>query len=178
MEDDRHSQPKQEPSEGRRLGHDRLGLMGGGEGVFTGTVVCAAAIAYGAGHFESTAELCLAIFGTVFVYWLAHLHAQTLGASVRYGHHPMAALRTALAETWPIAGASVLPIVILLAADVGGAELRTAAWVALIATIVLLTCYSYLAGVRSGLSLWGRVASAAVGAVIGILVALLKVALH
>jgi hypothetical protein len=170
--------PVREPSADRRSAVDRLGLISGGEGVFTGTVVCAAAIAYGAGHFESTAELCLAIFGTVFVYWLAHVHARTLGASVTHGHHPLVALRLALAETWPIAGASVLPILILLAADVAGAELRTAAWVALIATIVLLTGYSYLAGVRSGLSAWGRVGSAAVGALIGILVALLKVALH
>jgi hypothetical protein len=178
MEDDRRAQPAAEPSTDRGVLGDRLGLISGGEGVFTGTVVCAAAIAYGAGHLGSTAELCIAIFGTVLVYWLAHVHARTLGAAVTHGHHPVLALRLALAETWPIAGASVLPIVILLLAEIAGAELRTAAWVALIATIVLLTAYSYLAGVRSGLGAWGRVASAAVGAAIGVLVALLKVALH
>ena len=157
---------------------DRLGLLSGSEGVFTGTVVCAAAIAYGAGHLESTLALCTAIFGTVLVYWLAHLHARTLSASITLGHHPLVALRLALMETWPIAGASILPIVILLLAELAGARLETAAWAALIATVVLLTGYSYLAGVRSGLSTWGRVGSAAVGAAIGILVALLKVALH
>jgi hypothetical protein len=177
MDEDRPS-----PSENERLGAwslvgDRLGLLGG-EGVITGTVVCAAAIAYGAGHLESAAQLSLAIFGTVFVYWLAHLHAQTLGISMTHGHHPVAALRTALAETWPIAGVSVLPILVLLAAELAGAKLRTAAWLALIVTIVLLTGYSYLAGVRSGLSRWGRVASAAAGAAIGLLVALLKMSLH
>jgi hypothetical protein len=172
------AEPAKEPVDGRGVFDDRLGLISGGEGVFTGTVVCAAAIAYGAGHLNSTAELCVAIFGTVLVYWLAHLHARTLGAAVTHGHHPAAALRLALAETWPIAGASVLPIVILILAEIAGASLRTAAWVALIVTIVLLTGYSYLAGVRSGLSTWGKVASAAVGAGIGILVALLKVALH
>lgn len=157
---------------------DRLGLIRGGEGVFTGTVVCAAAIAYGVGHLGSTGELCVAIFGTVLVYWLAHLHAATLGAAVTHGHHPLAALRLAVAETWLIAGASVLPITVLLLAELGGAELRTAAWVALLATIVLLTFYSYLAGLRSGLGPWGRLASASVGAGIGVLVALLKLALH
>src|SRR3954452_15994400 len=172
------ARPADEPTDGRGVFDDRLGLISGGEGVFTGTVVCAAAIAYGAGHLNSTAELCVAIFGTVLVYWLAHLHARTLGAAVTHGHHPTAALRLALAETWPIAGASVLPIVILILAEIAGASLRTAAWVALIVTIVLLTGYSYLAGVRSGLGPWGRVASAAVGAGIGILVALLKLALH
>ncbi|MEW1952130.1 hypothetical protein [Terrabacter sp. NPDC080008] len=157
---------------------DPLGLISGGEGVITGTVVCAAVIAYGAGHVDSTAQLSVAIFGTVLVYWLAHLHAHTIGASVTHGHHPAVALRLAVKETWPIAGASVLPIIVLLVAELAGATLRTAAWIALIATIVLLTGYSYLAGARGGLSPWGRVASAAVGAGIGLLVAGLKVALH
>ena len=176
--EDQRARPKHEARADRRPMPDPLGLISGGEGIFTGTVVCAAAIAYGAGHVTSTAELSVAIFGTVLVYWLAHLHARTLGVSVTHGHHPVESLRLAVVETWPIAGASVLPIVVLLLAEVAGAALRTAAWIALIATIVLLTAYSYLAGVRSGLDTWGRVASAAVGAGIGLLVALLKVALH
>jgi hypothetical protein len=176
--EDRGAHPEQETRAEPRAAADPLGLISGGEGIFTGTVVCAAAIAYGAGHLGSTAELSLAIFGTVLVYWMAHLHARTLGLSVTHGHHPLSSLRLAVLETWPIAGASVLPIVVLLLAELGGARLRTAAWIALVATIVLLTAYSYLAGVRSGLSTWGRIGSAAVGAGIGIVVALLKVALH
>jgi hypothetical protein len=178
VEDEGWAHPAGGPPRARRAVRDRLGLISGSEGMLTGTVVCAAAIAYSAGHVGSTAALCTTLFGTVLVYWLAHLHARTLGASVTHGHHPLAALRLAAAETWPIAGASVLPIVILLLAELAGAKLATAAWTALIATIGLLTAYSYLAGVRSGLSRWGRVASAAVGAGLGILVALLKVALH
>jgi len=157
---------------------DPLGLISGGEGLITGTVVCAAVIAYAAGSVGSTGELCVAIFGTVFVYWLAHLHAVTVGLSVEHGHHPLVAVRLALARTWLVAGASVLPIAVLLLAELFGAGLRTAAWIALIATIVLLTAYSYLAGVRSGLGLGGRLASAAMGLAIGLLVALLKVLLH
>ena len=157
---------------------DPLGLLTGGEGLITGTVVCAAVIAYAAGHVHSTGELSLAILGTVLVYWLAHLHARTIGASVSHGHHPAIALRIAVTEPWPVAGASVLPILVLLGAEIAGATLRTAAWMALIATVALLTGYSWFAGVRSGLGPWGRLASAAVGALIGLLVSLLKVALH
>jgi hypothetical protein len=178
MVDDPNAHPESNAHAEERPTGDRLGLIGGGEGIITGTVVCAAVIAYGAGHVDSTAELSIAIFGTVLIYWLAHLHARTLGTSVTHGHHPLVALRLALLETWPIAGASVVPILILLLAEIAGASLRTAAWVALIATVVLLTAYSYLAGVRSGLGTWGRVASAAVGGSIGLLVAALKVALH
>src|SRR6476620_6939474 len=98
----------------RKQGRDRLGLFSGGEGMITGTVVCAAVIAYGAGHVDSTTQLTLAILGTVAVYWLAHLHALTIGDSLTHQHHPMVALEHALSETWPIFGASVAPVAVLL----------------------------------------------------------------
>lgn len=153
-------------------------LAGGAEGLITGTVVCASVIAYGAGHVDSTFELDLAILGTVGVYWLAHLHASTLAGSLVNRHHPLQALRQAARHTWPIAGASVLPVGVLLLAELLGAGLSGAAWAALIATIALLTIYSYLAGARSGLGRWGRLASASAGAALGLLVVVLKVALH
>ncbi|GAB7006152.1 hypothetical protein JCM18899A_36250 [Nocardioides sp. AN3] len=157
---------------------DPLGLVTGGEGAITGTVVCAAAIAYAAGHVGSTAELCFAILGTVAVYWVAHLHAVTIGSSLTHRHHPVEAFRHALRATVPILGASILPLVVLLICRLGGAELRTAAWTALAATVALLAVYSYLAGARGGLGPGGRLACACGGAGVGILVALLKLALH
>jgi ABC-type transport system involved in multi-copper enzyme maturation permease subunit len=157
---------------------DLLGLVAGGEGAITGTVVCAAVIAYAAGHVSSTVELCAAILGTVLVYWLAHLHAATLGSSLTHRHHPVIAFRHAVWETLPIIGASIAPVLVLIVSRVAGADLRTSAWIALFVTIGLLTVYSYLAGARGGLDTGGRIASAAAGAALGILVALLKVALH
>lgn len=157
---------------------DRLGLVRGGEGIITGTVVCAAVIAAGAGHIDSTAGLTIAIIGTVFVYWLAHLHAHTIGHSVANGMHPLSALRGGISHTWPIAAASLLPIGILLVAEVAGAEIRTAAWIALCATIVLLAAYSYLAGRRSGLGTGSSLLSAAAGAALGIIIVLMKATLH
>ena len=72
----------------------------------------------------------------------------------------------------------MVPLAILLLGRLAGVDLQTAAWTALIATIGLLTFYSYLAGARGGLGPGGRVASACAGAGLGILVALLKIALH
>jgi hypothetical protein len=74
--------------------------------------------------------------------------------------------------------ASLVPVAILLAAELGGASLRAAAWAALYATIGLLGAYSFLAGRRGGLGWWGCLASAAAGAALGGLIALLKAALH
>lgn len=157
---------------------DPLGLYTGGEGTITGTVVCAAVIAYAGSSTESLAKLCLAVVGTVAVYWIAHLHAETIGSSLTHAHHPRAAFRHALWETWPILGASVAPVAVLLVSSLLGAELRTASWIALSFCIALLTIYSYLAGARSGLDLRGRLMSAAAGLGLGLLVVLLKVGLH
>lgn len=154
------------------------GLVTGAEGVITGTVVCAAAIAYASDNVNSVVELAGAILGTVLVYWLAHLHAVTIGSSLTHRHHPLAAFRQALGETWPIAGVSALPVGVLVVTSLGGARLATAAWSALIAAIALIAVYSYLAGARGGLDRWGRVASAVAGALLGLFVAALKVALH
>ena len=101
---------------------DPLGLING-EGMITGTVVSAAAIAAAAGHFEET-RLVLAVFGTAFIYWLAHLHARTLGDAVKHRKHPKEALRESLAETWPILAAAVVPAVILIVMQLLGAQVN------------------------------------------------------
>ena len=159
-------------------GADLLGLRAGGEGAITGTVVCAAAIAYAAGHADSVAQLSGIILGTVVVYWIAHLHAVTLGSALTHRHHPRAALQHALRETWPIAGASVVPLALLVLSTLLGAQLSVAAWTALAGSVALLTTYSYLAGARGGLDIRGRIISAVAGLSLGLLVVALKVALH
>ncbi|WP_154795692.1 hypothetical protein [Occultella kanbiaonis] len=164
MPDDRRSVP--------------LDLVSGSEGAIIGTVVCAAVIAYGVGHADSTAQLSLMIIVTVGVYWIAHLHAATISSALTQGHHPATALRHALTEAAPVAAASILPLAVLLLTRLAGASLDASAWTALLATIALLAFYSYRAGARGGLDAKGRIASAAAGAGIGVLVALLKVALH
>jgi positive regulator of sigma E activity len=155
---------------------DPLGMING-EGIITGTVVSAAVIAAAVGHLEET-RLVLAILGTAFIYWLAHLHARTLGEAVKHRTHPVDALKEALAETWPILAASLVPAVILLVTQLVGVRTRTGAWIAVIASTVLLTVYSFLAGRRGGLGMGGSLLSAAIGAALGLLVVLLKASLH
>jgi hypothetical protein len=155
---------------------DPLGMING-EGIITGTVVSTAVIAAAAGHLEQ-AHLVIAILGTAFIYWLAHLHARTLGDSVKHRTHPLDAFREALAETWPILAAASVPAVILIVIQLVGIELRTGAWIAVIACTVLLTVYSFFAGRRGGLGIRGSLLSAAVGAGLGILIIGLKAGLH
>jgi positive regulator of sigma E activity len=148
-----------------------------GEGVITGTVVSAAVIASAAGHLEET-RLVIAILGTSLIYWLAHLHARTLGDSVKHRTHPVDAFKEALAETWPILAAALVPAVILIVTQLAGLPIRTDAWIAVIASTVLLTVYSFFAGRRGGLGLGGSLLSACIGALLGLLVIGLKASLH
>ena len=71
-----------------------------------------------------------------------------------------------------------MPAVILIVTQLAGLPIRTDAWIAVIASTVLLTIYSFFAGRRGGLGLGGSVLSAAIGALLGILVIGLKAALH
>jgi hypothetical protein len=155
---------------------DPLGMING-EGVITGTVVSSAVIAASVGHLEET-RLVIAILATAFIYWLAHLHARTLGDAVKHHTHPVDALKEALAETWPILAAALVPAVILIITQLAGAGIRTAAWIAVIASTVLLTLYSFFAGRRGGLGIGGSLVSASVGAMLGILIIVLKAGLH
>jgi hypothetical protein len=155
---------------------DPLGMING-EGIITGTVVSAAVIAASVGHLEET-RLVIAILATAFIYWLAHLHARTLGDAVKHHTHPVDALREAFAETWPILAAALVPAVILIITQLAGAEIRTAAWIAVITSTVLLTVYSFFAGRRGGLGIGGSLVSASVGAMLGILIIALKAGLH
>lgn len=157
---------------------DRWGLLRSGEGLMMGTVVSAAVIAAAAGHVDSIAQLSLAIAGAALVYWLAHLHAATIGDAVRHHTHPMSALRSSLSHTWTVAAASLLPLAVLLLAAALGADLDTAAWIALWATVALLAGYSYLAGRRGGLGVRDSVACAAAGCGVGMVAAVLKAAMH
>jgi hypothetical protein len=155
---------------------DALGMING-EGMITGTVVSAAVIAAAVGHLEET-RLVIAILATAFIYWLAHLHARTLGDAVKHHTHPADALKEALAETWPILAAALVPAVILIVTQLAGADIRTAAWIAVITSTVLLTVYSFFAGRRGGLGIVGSLVSASVGAMLGILIIALKAGLH
>ena len=155
---------------------DPLGMING-EGVITGTVVSAAVIASAAGHLEET-RLVIAILGTSLIYWLAHLHARTLGDSVKHRTHPVDAFKEALAETWPILAAALVPAGILIVTQLAGLPIRTDAWIAVIASTVLLTVYSFFAGRRGGLGLGGSLLSACIGALLGLLVIGLKASLH
>jgi len=147
------------------------------EGLISGTVVCGAVIAAGAGHIDAVPSLVAAILLTVGAYWLAHLYSATVAGLVQ--HEPAwPALRRGIAHSWVLLAASLIPVAILLTVDALGAGISTAARVALVATIGLLALYGGLAGHRGGLGARGIALCAIGGGSLGVLLVLMKSALH
>jgi hypothetical protein len=83
-----------------------------------------------------------------------------------------------LTHGWPLVQAAYLPIVVLLGAALLGAEVRTAVYLALIATVAVLVGLGATIGLRAQLSSAGVVASAAFVGLLGVVLILLKAALH
>jgi hypothetical protein len=142
--------------------------------IMTGTVICAAVIAAGVGNTASIAALSVAIVFTVAFTWLTQLYCAAMAGAIARREHPWRAARQAIASSWLLAAASLLPLGILVVAGHLGADLRSASTTALVATIGLLAAYGAIAGYRGGLRTRGVVLCATGGAALGLLIVVAK----
>ena len=160
----------------RRTGLDRLRIVPVAPAIY-GLIVSSGVMA-SAGSSVSLLRVAVAVLVTVLVYWIAEQYAAVLAARLdgraTTGRHMRASLR----EGWPMVEASYAPLLVLLAAWLLGASRTTAILSALIFTTALLFGFGWLAGRRSGLSGLGLLASALVGCGLGLVMIVLKVALH
>lgn len=122
----------------------------------------------------------LTVFGTVVVFWAAHVYAGTLA---RFGHEEGGgnlpfAFASAIRHSSGMLLAAVLPLVILLLGGLRVIEDDTAMWMALGADTVILGVLGFFGVARWSKSPWLRAGSAFVTAAFGVLVVLLKVFVH
>ena len=160
----------------RRTGLDRLGIPLVAPGIY-GLIVSSAVLA-SAGPDVPLLQLAVAMLVTVLVYWIAEQYAAVLAARLHGRITTGRQLRTSLREGWPMVQASYAPLLVLLAAWLLGASRTAAAFCALAFTTALLIGLGWLAGRRSGLSGLGLLTSAMVGGGLGLVMIVLKVALH
>ncbi len=134
-----------------------------------GLVVAGATLATAAAK-ESLHAVALSVLVTVLVYWAAEGYAHALAQRMveRHALTRDENLRV-LRQGWPLVSASYLPLLALLIAGAAGAEVSTAALVALIVTTVLLGVAGFSAGRRSGVQglhlLWTTTATLSFGVV-------------
>jgi hypothetical protein len=138
-----------------------------------GTIVTAAILST-AGDQLSVLDLVIAIVVTLFVYWVAEEYSEIVGELAEGQLPTWSYVREALAATWPMVSASFAPLVFLVAAWLLGAAPPAAANAGLVAAILELVLYGWLAG-RAG-QLRGRqqFTVAAATAFLGLLMITLK----
>jgi hypothetical protein len=141
-----------------------------------GTVVGAAAMAAASLH-GTLAEVVVTVLVTVVVYWAAERYAQVLGAAVRGPGRP-ARVRAALRQGLPMIEAAYTPLVVLVVIALVTGDLRAGVLSALAVATVLLGGLGHVAARRAGTSAVGAVGWGAVSASLGVVIILLKLALH
>jgi hypothetical protein len=139
-----------------------------------GAIVTAAILDTAGGH-VSTVALVVSVVVTLLVYWVAEEYAEVLGEQVEGGRLPSRSrIRGALAASWPMVSASFLPLIALVLAKLAGASDLTAANVALVAAVILLTLHGWLAGRAAKLDGWPLVFATSIAAALGVVMILLK----
>lgn len=144
-----------------------------------GGVVAGSVLAISSIHAPGGEHVALATAGVTVVYWLAHVYVEAVGG--RFEDQENAThvrLATAVKDNVEVLIGAVPPIVVFLLARLLGLDVRGAAWVALWFTFAMLTFAGALAAYLAGARRWALVAEASLAGVFGLLVILLKYALH
>lgn len=142
-----------------------------------GIIVSAAVLA--ASHAQAAVAVALAVLFTLLVYWAAERYSRLVAERIHDGRRPSwRQVRTQLASGWEIVTASALPLVVLVAVTLLGADLYVAVLAALGCSTVLLGLAGWEVGRKGQLSTAERVVSAAVAGTFGLAMILLKALLH
>ncbi|GAA0934410.1 hypothetical protein [Pseudonocardia zijingensis] len=141
-----------------------------------GTVVGAAAMAAASLH-GTMQDVVVTVLVTVVVYWAAERYAQVLGAAVS-GPQRRARVRAALRQGRPMIESAYTPLAVLLVVGTLTGNLRTGVLSALITATLLLGALGHVAARRAGTSTTGAIGWGAVSASLGMVIILLKLALH
>lgn len=148
-----------------------------------GTIVAAALLATEAAGSETVPEMVGTILGTQIVYWLAHVYADVIARqALSEGDEPHRVTVRVLVESVTqelgiIVGGALL-VAVLVLVDVAGASTAVAVDAAQLCSIAQLVTWGVFAARRAHLRLGWMVLYALVSAALGVLIAVLKVALH
>jgi hypothetical protein len=157
----------------RVTGTTEEGTAAGVYGVIIGAAVMASS------HAGSAAAVIVAVVVTLVVYWSAERYARLLAARIHDGrtsvrHH----MRAQLTSGWEIVTASALPVAVLAVLRLTGVSLDRAVIGALTCSALLLCRAGWEMGGHGGLTHFERIASTAIAGAFGLVMILLKIALH
>lgn len=147
-----------------------------------GILLVSGMIVAAGGHGESSWAVFLSVFGTVIVFWAAHVYAGTVaGHGVSVGGEQTTlktAFRQSLHRSLGLLTAALIPSAILLLGALRAVEDAAALWVALWFGVVLLAVIGYSAFEMRGSSLAMRIVGSLTTAAFGVAMIVLKAVIH
>lgn len=124
-------------------------------------------------------EMTVALAGTMFVFWLAHVWSEAIGDRMNDPRpYTWRRMRAVASWHWPMVQASLGPLAALLLADVGVWSLGTAVTAALLVSIAQLVGWGIAVGRRTFDSWPAALLSGAVDGMLGVLIVVLKTFVH
>lgn len=148
-------------------------------GVVYGTIIVATLLAAESAQRETYGETVAAVVVALITYWLAVAYSHYAGERLEHEQHFEAAgFARAARRELTLLGGAVIPLVALLVFWAGGAALTTAVTGAVWCAAAVIVLTEVVIGIRAELTGRELVTQTAVGALLGVLVIVLRVVLH
>lgn len=161
------------------VAREALSLTSNAGAVIYGLVIVSVLLAAESARRESYAKTVEAVVLALVLYWLAHSYSDLVTWRVREGRRLTAAtlVRTMLHELPLLAGAA-LPLLVVVIAWAVGSDLDIALVAALWIDAATIVAVEFVAGIRAELSGQELLRQVLVGGALGVLILLLRLALH
>jgi hypothetical protein len=144
-----------------------------------GTIVCGALLAAESAHQETYLETVVSVVLALIVYWMAHTYSDVTGERLSRGTLlSLRELRLSAFNELPILTGGALPLIVLIILWIAGASLTTALTWAVYSCAIVIVLVEIGAGIATHLRGWHLAGQIAFGALLGLLVIVLKIILH
>jgi hypothetical protein len=148
-------------------------------GLLYGAIVSAAVLATVSAHTERHVYVGVATSLVLLVYWMAHVYIHTLSSQLGGDtRHFLLRLRTSSAHETSVLKGGVPAILVYVVADALGADVDSAAAVAVYFTVLLLAGVGYLGAHQAGIRGRAVLVEIAGAASFGVLIVAAKTLLH
>jgi hypothetical protein len=148
-------------------------------GLLYGAVVTAAVLAVVSAHATGVGSVLASVVLVLGAYWLAHVYTRALSERLAHPNRGLGArIREAAVEEVAVLQGGLPALAAFVVATVLGAGPAAAGTLALWVSVALLAAVGYLAGHAAGVTGWGLVAETLTAALFGVLIVVLKAAMH
>ncbi len=148
-------------------------------GAVYGTITVGALLAAESAHQETYVETVGAVLLTLLIYVLAHAYAEFAGERLRSGEHlTLTGFGHTVARSAALLPGAGVPLIALLISWAVGASLSAAVTAAVWTSAGMVVVLELIAGVRADNSGRELAAQTAIGALLGLLVIVLRLILH